>query len=799
MVLIAAIFYIKYDVLRLRKLAKDLGRMSIHGKGMPEDQRDRMAYLLNLAKESGNRTLGIAWEDYYREYSVVMLGKLVPDVKEYINEERLINIPCARGLIKQLWQALLMLGVAGNLIYLALALGGGLGSGSGETILRSVGISLFSLAVVTLILLGFKLADAMCLDKARRSLWEVQYLVNSWLNPVTQASMIGVLVESQRQHSQVFREAVGQLEQRLDHFETGTLAPVLGRMFQEAVEHKLAPVLREASGMLTLLAKTVVLKQENGMRDLANTFTEKLTAVTADRLNGFVETAEGASRSLTDVVSKMEQIQAAMVLSKEAQETFSLDTRTSLAEVGRIQIEVSEALKASMASVQAAEKIAGEMREISVRGLDKADAMALQSLHLQEGNLKQLKGLQQGIGEMTQTVQIMLESSIAQVSGELTKAVSAYTGLSVETEASHMKHSEKLDLRIIKLVGELEIRFTEHTHAMAQQTVHVVEGNLAQVEGLQSGLREMADTLQQKLESTMGQISGELTSAVIHYTEMSERIEASREKYSGDMDTRIDQLVGKLDHRLMDYSDRVMLSGRETDERFQGTLKTILNSQALTMERLAATSTEVSLEGGKILEKTSLQANELYSGLAGRLDQSINALGENLATAMKATMGDSAEIVERLALKTEGMKELYDSYFSRVEDQSSKILDEMDFNVQKIFAAFTDETAQIIGRLADQSSNSLEFFDKGIKDLAENMDEHTRSIGLYAKEINMDVADLSGNLRSSVQEFSTQMEVGITHTFDGFDQGLGEVTLRLATILENIRESAEALQKALRR
>ncbi len=701
MVLIAAIFYIKYDVLHLRRLAKDLGQMSILIERMPEGQLDRMDYLLTLAKESGNRSLGVAWEDFYRDYSILMQGELVPDVKEYINEQRLIEIPCARKLMSQLWQALLMLGTSGALLYLALALWDAQGVGARGDILQSVSIALFSLAVVSLILFVFRLSDSTSLEKARRSLWNIQYQVAGRLNPVTEATMIGVLAENQRQHAQVFREAVGQLEQRLDHFETGALAPVLGRMFQEAVENKLVPVLRETSGVLTILAETVVIRQENGMRELAQTFAEKLTTITVDRLTGFVEASERASHALTDVVVKMEQIETSMERSTEAQETLSSKTQVSLLEVGRIQAEVSGALKASLASVQAAEKIAGEMQQILVSDFNKADAMNRQSLKLQEGTLKHVEGLQQGIGVMTETIQKTLETSIAQVSSELTKAVTDYAGLSALIEVAR--------------------------------------------------------------------------------------------------NTQTDQLVGKLDKRLMEYSDLVTLSGRETDERFQVTLKTILDSQAKTVERLAATATEVSLEGGKILEKTSLQANELYSGLAGRMDQSIDALGENLAAGMKAAMGDSAEIVERLALKTEDIKELYDSYFTRVEGQSTKILDEMDFNIQKMFGTYSEETVLILGRLTDQSSNTLEFFDKGIKDLAENMDEHTRSIGLYAKEINMDVADLSGNLRSSVQEFSTQMEAGITHTFEGFDQGLGEVTLRLATILDNIRESAEALQKALTR
>lgn len=699
MVLIAAIFYIKYDVLHLRRLGKDLSQMSLLIERMPEGQRNRMDYLLSLAKESRNRTLAIAWEDYYRDYTILMHGELVPDVKHYINEQRLIEIPCARKLMSQLWQALFMLGTAGALLYLALALWKVQGVGASGDILQSVSIALFSLAVVSLILFVFRLSDSASLEKARRSLWEVQYQVAGWLNPVTEATMIGVLVESQRQHSQVFREAVGQLEQRLDHFETGALAPVLGRMFQEAVENKLVPVLRETTGVMTILAETVVIRQENGMRELAQTFAEKLTAITADRLTGFVEASERASHALTDVIDKMEQIEASMERSTEAQKTLSSKTQASLLVVGRIQAEVSGTLKTSLASVQAAEKIAGEMQQILVSDLNQVDAMNRKSLKLQEGNLKHVEGLQQGIGVMTQTMQKTLEASIAQVSSELTKVVTDYAGLSALIEVAR--------------------------------------------------------------------------------------------------NTQTDQLVGKLDKRLMEYSDMVTLSGRETDERFQVTLKMILDSQAKTVERLAVTATEVSLEGGKILEKTSLHANELYSGLAGRMDQSIDALGENLAAGMKAAMGDSAKIVERLALKTENIKELYDSYFTRGEIQSTKILDEMDFNIQKMFGTFSEETVMILGRLTDQSANTLEFFDKGIKDLAENMDEHTRSIGLYAKEINMDVADLSGNLRSSVQEFSTQMEAGITHTFEGFDQGLGEVTLRLATILDSIRESAEALQKAL--
>jgi gas vesicle protein len=181
------------------------------------------------------------------------------------------------------------------------------------------------------------------------------------------------------------------------------------------------------------------------------------------------------------------------------------------------------------------------------------------------------------------------------------------------------------------------------------------------------------------------------------------------------------------------------------------------------------------------------------------MDKSIDALGENLAVSMRTAMADSVEIVENLAKKTDALKDLYDSYFAKVEDQSNKMMDEMDFTVQKIFTTFTNETALIIDRLADNSSNTLETLEKGISGLVINIDENSRSIGLYAKEINMDISELSRNLREAVKDFSDHLNAGIGNTLKDFDQGLAEVTLRLASVLENIQESAEALQKALNR
>jgi len=738
--LIAVIFYIKYDLVRLGGLTRGLRKINIREEELPPEQKERMDTLLSLANNTGNRILQTVWKDYHREYTDVLKGEIVPDVSWYFNEKRLIDIPCARRLMERVFLVLFILGIAGALLYPSLVLLGIDGPATGAMVVRSLGISLLLLAAVSFIIFLFKMVDVANLEGARKSLWEFHYRLSGWLNPISEPTEISLLVESQRQNSRDFKEAVDRLEERLDNFETETLVPLLGSKFREAIEQNITPILQQTSGVLSELSSAVVEKQDNGMKELAQTFTEKVTAITAERLNNFTEKTTEISNSLENVVSGMSRIQEAMSQSAKSQEMLGLQSLEALDEAGRIQGQVSEALKASIESVRAAESIAGEMRAYAVKGMDKADAMAHQSLQLLESNVDQVKSIQTGISELAYTLQRHSDNSIARVSEELTRAVENYTEVSAGMEAARVLHGQEMDEKI----GNLFDRMLESNALMIDKltdTVAEVSLNGGKVmEQIQAQASEMYSDLSGKLNKSNTQISGYLARAVTQYAEVSTRME----------------------------------------------------------DKLAAVVADVSLEGSNIVEKAGRQASDLYSDLLNRMDKSIDSMGDNIAASMRAAMGESVEIVEKLAARTAEMKDLYDSYFTRIGEQSAKTLDDLDFSIQKVLASFSTETAEIISKITNNSSGALEFFDKGIKDLVENMEENSRSMGLYAKEINIDVAELSANLKGSVQEFTNQIQGGINRTFDDFDKGLGEVTLRLATILDSIRDSVEALQRALK-
>jgi hypothetical protein len=122
MVMISAVCYIKYNTLRLGGLVKALTAVSQRAESLPADQRERMEFLLFEVKETENRTLITAWEDFYRDYDVLLKGEIVPDTSAYLSEERLIAVPCGRKMMERIPYILLILGLAGALLYPALNL-----------------------------------------------------------------------------------------------------------------------------------------------------------------------------------------------------------------------------------------------------------------------------------------------------------------------------------------------------------------------------------------------------------------------------------------------------------------------------------------------------------------------------------------------------------------------------------------------------------------------------------------------------------------------------------------------------
>lgn len=195
---------------------------------------------------------------------------------------------------------------------------------------------------------------------------------------------------------------------------------------------------------------------------------------------------------------------------------------------------------------------------------------------------------------------------------------------------------------------------------------------------------------------------------------------------------------------------------------------------------------EITGKTGKIVEDVSLVFKATFEKLT-------NDLSDNIISVLSS----STDIVEKMSTQSDEMNTQYNLYLTRIESNTGKFADEMEFKIENILARFTEVLNTVLDRMDLNISGSFERFHNDISDIMGNFDEQSRSMSLYMKELNIEITDLSSNLRDSVKEFNARINEGVNMTFSDFDKGLAEITRRLSDAAETINESVEMLPKSL--
>jgi uncharacterized protein YoxC len=187
-----------------------------------------------------------------------------------------------------------------------------------------------------------------------------------------------------------------------------------------------------------------------------------------------------------------------------------------------------------------------------------------------------------------------------------------------------------------------------------------------------------------------------LTGTVQEVTRVSGDLLAKINEQALSMFTGLNAKIEDTNLQISEYLARAVREYAQVSTRIE---QAVTSSHAQTAEKLAAVVADVSLEGGRIIENAGSRVSGLYNDLLARIDKSIDGMGENLAASMRAAMGESVEIGEKLAVRTTEMKDLYDDYFARISEQSAKTLDDLDFSIQKVLAAFSAKRRRSLKRL----------------------------------------------------------------------------------------------------
>jgi gas vesicle protein/archaellum component FlaC len=249
--------------------------------------------------------------------------------------------------------------------------------------------------------------------------------------------------------------------------------------------------------------------------------------------------------------------------------------------------------------------------------------------------------------------------------------------------------------------------------------------------------------------------------------------------------------VDKLTEQTMAFSREAFTFTKETNEAQIRMSEDVKLSQG----KLEAAVNETMSQ----YVKMNRMISDMMDNITERMNEAMTNAGKEIAHGIKEVTADNAEAISNLTEQAQNLRSDYETYFSRLDASTGKLLEDMDYQIKDIIMRITEDIGVMMKDSISANAEILDRYKDSTTDLLQSFDEQARSIGLYAQEINMDIRDLSGSLQNSVDEFRKGIQDGVRATLGEMDSGLSELTERIANTVESISDAVEALPEAIGR
>ena len=377
----------------------------------------------------------------------------------------------------------------------------------------------------------------------------------------------------------------------------------------------------------------------------------------------------------------------------------------------------------------------------------------------------------------------IIEESVKEQNASVLAAVSKMSELAMSMAAEHKR---QLDENRVESAKRLEETRSNHLLQLEETQRMYAKQFAENNDNLQRIVTENGAALNGAVADASASIKDacELSGKIV--VENAAANEARFGEYLSEALERASEQEKRIENYLQTSTESVIKSLNNTAEQ----------NTALTIN-LGATIDSLANAGSEQYEKAAQDAASMLQNVVAEMNRAMDGVGRQIADSIGTTLTDSAEMVDKLAAQMSTLKQEYDSYFGKLDEQNKTAYDELDFHMQNVIARFAQETETVIGKLQESISGAMGLFEGNTATLLSNLDEQSRSIGLYAKELNYDISSLSASLKESVADFAEHLHKGVVTTFEDFDTGLAEVSKRFANMVESIRDSVENLPAAL--
>lgn len=703
--------------------------------------------------KTGSVPLKNIWNRYKADSDYLFGGESAPEPGAYFTYTDVFALPNREGLLSVLW------GLLPVFAFLALISPASILFFSGEDITPERVRAMLGASSLGLVFAAILFAAAWAYIRGVRSANEVALFgfnrsLSSLLPIINQSTQAALLLQASRQNTEAFVNTAKVIAEKIDDFTVNGITPVVSDAFQRAIAKHLAPGINDMGKSLRELSETVVRRQESGMRELADSFAEKLGGSLSEQSRSLAADMETLGAELRSMQSGL--LSAASSLNESIEENRS------------VLREAAEVSRETAGHQEAAIRSTGDLAEALTRTEQIISALSERNDEVFSrlvSSSDQIKTSQEQLAAQLTALETVTKSTAEYMSGSAEAITSAVSSLIASAEETGTRTNALISEKLTSILSE--------TAALNAETYNKV------AEAVQALIDKTGQTADAGYERVSNKLAEILTETNASNAETYERVSRIAESVASGAGEAVDAVFSRYSDHMVSVLDETIRTNNET------TLK------------LSATMESLSQAGSEQYEKAARAAAKLLEDVVVEMNKAMDGVGHEIAESITNASLGSAEIVDRLAERTMRLKEDYDTYFRRVEEQNTANLTEMEFRVQNVFSRFSDEANVVMERLESSISSAMNLFEGNTTDLLRSLEEQSRSIGLYAKDINIDVASLSESLRESVGIFTEHLKNSTKATFAEFDSGLAEVSARLANTVESIREAVENLPGAI--
>jgi len=422
--------------------------------------------------------------------------------------------------------------------------------------------------------------------------------------------------------------------------------------------------------------------------------------------------------------------------------------------------------------------------------------------------------------QMAETFSQNTEQLSAAVSQNTQQMTSAFSRDTREMAAAYSRDTEKLVRAINELGSEGVVpavrdgirEMTEGYIVPYLEGIRTALGTALEtiVRKQESGVKELTDSFAARLADTLELRMNGIAEALSQYqnrmeeqnTLYQERIESLNDLLARNMQTFFDfmqslkEILGGS-AEVLSHADefyRFELENREKINEHEKNMLKITDNFRIQAERFAQETLTVAQENHKAQQNFGV----LVAAITERMEGAMADAGKNIASGINRAVEDNAKAIEALTLHSQALRNDYETFFNRREDSVQRMLEEMDYQIQGLITRLSEDVGDMLKTAVEENRSILSQYKDQTAALLSSFDEQARSMGLYAKEINMDVAELSRNLKDSVSEFNEKIREGVQMTISDFDRGFAELADRIANTVESIADAVENLPASIR-